>query len=407
MSRPRSSLLTGRVVLPDAVVGDGAVAVVGDAIAFAGPAAELPVEWWSAPTPDGWPEHPTLLPGLVDGHCHGGAGGEFGPDEASARRAAEHHHRHGTTSVVGSLVSAPGGTLVAGVGTSAGLVRSGLLAGVHVEGPFLSDERRGAQDPSALTDPDLGLVERLGAAAEEAGAADALVHMTYAPERPGADRLPVALAEVGAVAALGHTDCDAATAWGALAVAGDLAPRGGRPLVTHLFNGMPPLHHRSPGPVAACLAAAARGEAYVELVGDGVHLDPLTVRMVFDLVGPEAVCLVTDAMAASGMAPGRYTLGRLEVEVKGGTARLVDGGAIAGGVATLLDIVRTTVTESDVSLADAVRAASATPTEALGLPGVGALESGNRADVLVVDDDLALVRVLRAGEWLDAAPSKP
>ncbi len=392
-------LLPGRLVAPDRVLADGCVVVEGDRIAFAGSLDELPVQWWGLAPPAGWEAERTLLPGLVDVHCHGGAGGEFGPGHDAARTAAEHHHRRGSTSVVASLVSADPDRLLAGTRTCAGLVAEGVLAGIHLEGPFLSHERRGAQDPDALRDVDPALVEALAATA--AAVADgALVHMTYAPERPGADALPALLAEAGAVPAIGHTSCDAAAAWEALAAGLEHAPRGGRPLVTHLFNGMPPLHHRLPGPVAACLAQAARGEAVVELIADGVHLDPLTVRMVFDLVGPEAVCLVSDAMAASGMPAGRYTLGGREVEVEDRTVRLVDGGSIAGGVATVLELVRVCVEAAEVPLVDAVRAASATPAEALALDGVGALETGGRADVLVVDDRLDLLGVMRSGQWL-------
>ena len=141
--------------------------------------------------------------------------------------------------------------------------------------------------------------------------------MTYAPERPGGDALPALLAGHGILPALGHTDADADTAWASLRSALGSAPRGGRPLVTHVFNGMPPMHHRAPGPVAACLAQAARGEAVLEVIGDGVHLDAGTVRMLFDVVGPDGLCLITDAMAASGMPEGTYTLGGRDVVVAG------------------------------------------------------------------------------------------
>ena len=163
---------------------------------------------------------------------------------------------------------------------------------------------------------------------------------------------------------------------------------------------MPPLHHRAPGPVAACLAQAARGEAVLEVVGDGVHLDAGTVRMLFDVVGADGICLITDAMAASGMPEGTYALGGRDVVVAGRTARLADGGSIAGGVATLLEVVRWCVQDAGVPLQDAVRAASQTPARTLALADVGALEAGRRADVLVVDDDLRLRSVLRAGQWL-------
>ena len=191
-------------------------------------------------------------------------------------------------------------------------------------------ERRGAQNPAVLCDVDPGLLEALAEAASTAGAPGALAQMTFAPERPGAAGLPTLLGSHGVLAAVGHTDADAETAWAALRAGLDAAPRGGRPLVTHVFNGMPPLHHRAPGPVSACLAAAGRGEAVLEVIADGVHLAPATVRMLFDLVGAQGICLITDAMAASGMPDGTYTLGGQDVIVSGRTARLVEGSSIAG-----------------------------------------------------------------------------
>jgi N-acetylglucosamine-6-phosphate deacetylase len=204
----------------------------------------------------------------------------------------------------------------------------------------------------------------------------------------------------GVLAAVGHTDCDAESAWAALRAALDAAPRGGRPLVTHVFNGMAPLHHRAPGPVSAALAAGARGEAILEVIGDGVHLAPATVRMLFDVVGAQGIALVTDSMAASGMPEGTYTLGGQDVIVSGRTARLAEGDSIAGGVATLLDVVRWCVQSASIPLLDAVTAASVTPSQGLALPGVGALQAGYGADVVVVDDELSLRAVLRRGQWL-------
>jgi N-acetylglucosamine-6-phosphate deacetylase len=275
-------------------------------------------------------------------------------------------------------------------------VASGLLAGIHLEGPFLSDARRGAQNPAALVDVDLTLLERLASVAGPGS----LAQMTWAPERPGGEALPDALAGLGALGALGHTDTDFAGATAALAAARSRAVRGGQPLVTHLFNGMPALKSRAPGPVGAALAAAGRGEAVVELIADGVHLDGGTVRMVFDTVGPEQIALVSDAMAASGLPEGRYTLGGLGVEVSGRSARLSKGGSLAGGVSVLLDQVRWLVQDVGIALQDAVRAASTTPARALALGQVGALEDGRRADVAVVGDDLVLQGVMRGGDWL-------
>ena len=208
------------------------------------------------------------------------------------------------------------------------------------------------------------------------------------------------LAAAGVVPAVGHTDADAVTARAALDRVLQLGPRGGRPLVTHVFNGMPPLHHRSPGPVAAALGSAGRGEAVLEVVGDGVHLAAETVRMLFETVGPGSLALITDAMAASGMPEGRYTLGGRDVVVDGRTARLADGGSIAGGVATLLEVVRWCVTEVGIPLTDAVTAATATPASVMGWSDIGSLTAGRRADIVVVDSDVDLVCVLRGGHWV-------
>ena len=389
-------LLTGAVVLPDRVVADGAVAITDTRITYAGERSSLPQDWVGVAAPEGWRAGLTLIPGLVDIHCHGGNGGEFGPDVDSGRRAAAHHHGQGSTSVIGSLVSAPAQTLLDGARALGELVRGGELAGIHLEGPFLSTARCGAQNPAALVDADLALV----AALAEAGGEGTFAHMTWAPERPGGSTVPAALAAVGAVGSLGHTDAsydDAARALESVAVQG---ARGGLPLTTHLFNGMPPLLSRAPGPVGAAIAAAARGEAVVELIADAVHLDGGTVRMVYDAVGADHVALVSDAMAASGLPDGPSSLGGLDVTVRDRAARLTDSGSLAGGVSTLVDQVRWLVDDLGIPLADAVKAASTTPARALALSDVGSLSAGLRADVVVLDDQLSVQRVLRRGSWL-------
>lgn len=389
-------LLTGTVVLPDRVVADGAVAVTDTVVTYAGERSSLPPDWVGVASPQGWRPGLTLLPGLVDIHCHGGNGGEFGPDVESGRRAATHHHDHGSTTVIGSLVSAPARTLLDGAHALGELVRGGELAGIHLEGPFLSTVRCGAHNPAALIDADVALVEDLA----EAGGEGSFAHMTWAPERDGGDAVPTALARVGALGSLGHTDADYSLASRALESVAAQGARGGLPLVTHLFNGMPPLLSRAPGPVAASIAAAARGEAVLELIADGVHLDGGTVRMVFDAVGADHIALVSDAMAASGLPDGAYSLGGLDVTVRDRAARLTDSGSLAGGVSTLVDQVRWLVDGLGIPLADAVKAASATPARALALPGVGSLSAGSAADLVVVDEDLSVQRVLRRGTWL-------
>ena len=384
-------VLRGVVVHAGARLEDGVVAVAGDRISWVGPASA-----WPDTLP---PATPTryLLPGLVDVHCHGGAGHGFNEADVDGLLATiGHHHRHGTTTLLGSLVSAAPDVLARRVRVLASLVASGELAGIHLEGPFLSVPQCGAQDPSAIIPGDPALLDRLVDAAQ-----GQVSSMTLAPETPRYRELLRVMARHGVLPSLGHTDATAAVAG-----AGIHAVGGGRLSATHLFNAMPALRHRAPGPVAACLSAAARGEMVLELVADGVHLADETVGMVFDLVGPDQIALITDAMAAAGMPDGRYPLGPLRVEVVRGVARLAeqrDGmpGAIAGGTARLIDVVRRVVRHAGVPLTAAVTAASTTPARLLGIDReVGDLAVGLRADVVLTDAELTPLDVMRGGRWL-------
>ena len=159
------TVLTGRLVTGSGVVPDGALVVDGPDIVYAGPRASLPAGYADAAPPEPWPSSAVLLPGLVDIHCHGGGGGEFGPDPAGARTAIAHHRAHGTTTLIGSTVSAPPPVLRQSVSTLATLAADDELAGIHLEGPFLSAARCGAQDPSALRDLDERLLDGWVAAA--------------------------------------------------------------------------------------------------------------------------------------------------------------------------------------------------------------------------------------------------
>jgi N-acetylglucosamine-6-phosphate deacetylase len=399
-------LITGTLVSGGSITGDGVLATEDDRIVYAGPAAEFTTTdlaaGFAAVEPEDLPEGCLILPGLIDLHNHGGNGGDFpSGDEAAARSAIDFLHRSGTTTLLASMVTASPDDLLKGIGVYLGLTHEGLLAGIHLEGPFLSHARCGAQNPEWLRDPDPELLSQL----IDAGQGQ-IVSMTYAPELPGASALVDLMTFHGITPSLGHTDCDAETAAASLAQAKEgLASAGfdgnsGRPTVTHLFNGMPPLHHRSPGPVAACLRAAKEGQAAVELVADNTHLDPQTVLTVFTLVGAANILLVTDSMAAAGLRDGRYMLGPSPVTVSGGKATLDASGSIAGGTGTLLDVVRRTV-DAGVPLQDAVLSATAVPADILGLDDeVGCLGRGLRADAVVVNKDLELAAVLRHGEWL-------
>lgn len=402
---PAAYLLSGTVISDGHAQADAVVALTEGRIAYAGPRSGFRAADFPYAEEISLPAGASILPGLVDLHCHGAAGGDFPTGDGQAcRTAVDFLHRSGTTTLLASLVTASSEDLLNSLGTLKPLADERLIAGIHSEGPFLSHARCGAQNPDWLRDPDPELLRELLRAA-----GGTLKTMTYAPELPGASEIVTILAEHGAVPSLGHTDAGAPlTAASLTEAAGLLAANragqgfgpGARPTVTHLFNGMPPLHHRSPGPVAACLRLAGAGTVAVELIGDGVHLDPGTVRMVFDLVGADNVVLVTDSMAATGLPDGDYDLGPSAVVVREGVATLRSNGALAGGTATLLEVVRKTI-EAGVGPADAVKAATAVPAQLLGLAAeIGSLRVGMRADVVAVDRDFGLVTVLRGGRML-------
>ena len=395
--------LTGRLVSPGEDIARGIIAVEGNRIAFAGEEHEFAFfdesETYELRES---PEGTIIIPGLIDLHCHGAAGGDFpsGDPEAIAT-AIGHLHRSGTTTFLASLVTAPRADMLSAAAVLSEFAQRGDIAGIHAEGPFLSESRCGAQDPAFITDPDPDFVDELIEAS-----AGQLRTMTYAPERPGSDALLEQLVSQGVVPSLGHTDADAATAAASLAIAREELASAGvdgfteRPTVTHLFNGMPPMHHRAPGAVAACLELAAKGKIIVELVADGVHLDPAMVRTMFNLVGADSIALVTDSMSATGLADGSYKLGPSEVTVTNGEAHLGTSGVLAGGTASMLQVLRAAVA-SGVELGDAVISATGVPASVLGLiDEAGRLHQGFVADLLVLDADLGLRQVVRNGRNL-------
>lgn len=371
--------------IPTAGLADGVVTVTDDVITS--------VEAAAAVHSPGAPGGDVILPGLIDIHCHGGGGHTFTTtDPAEAMAAAAHHAARGTTGIIASIVTAAPGDMVAQVRALAPLVASGDLLGIHLEGPFLSPSRCGAQAPEHIRDPDPALAADL---LEAAGGSDGAIKVvTLAPERPGALEVAAIFRAAGVVVALGHTDSSYSAMASGLAFIGESA------LVTHLANGMPPLHHRSAGPVAAALVAASQDAASVELVADGVHVDAGFTRLVFAAAAPGRVVLITDAMTAAGMPDGSYDLGPQRVRVSGGVARLEsDGGALAGGTSSLVQVVAT-AHAAGIPLADAARAASSAPARALGFDSLGALAAGSRADLVITDDRLRVRRVLRAGRWI-------
>jgi N-acetylglucosamine-6-phosphate deacetylase len=345
----------------------------------------------------------TLVPGFVDIHVHGGGGGSFtAGDPAAALRAVEAHRRHGTTTTMASLVTASPGDLLASVSMLADLCRDGVVAGIHLEGPWISPHRCGAHDPGELRDPDAAEIDRLLAAAD-----GAIAMVTIAPELPGGPSAIRRLTDAGVIAAVGHTDCS-------VSVAQEAIDAGAR-VATHLFNAMRPIHHRDPGPIIALLGDP---RVTVELIADGIHLDPALHRYVARTVGPDRVALVTDAMAAAGLGDGAYRLGPMAVEVAGGVARIAGSSTIAGSTTTMDELFRRAVQASapegpavlppsDEALVQAARQTSVNPARVLGRTDIGGLEPGRRADAVVLDADLRVADVIVGGTQCISTWSAP
>ncbi|MEV3997329.1 N-acetylglucosamine-6-phosphate deacetylase [Streptomyces halstedii] len=375
--RADSTVLAGaRVVLPTGTVENGRVIVEGTRIAGSTPdgarTVDLPGHW--------------VVPGFVDMHNHGGGGASFATGTAKDVLTGVRTHRaHGSTTVVASTVTGDLDFLARQAGMLSELVEQGELAGIHFEGPFISPCRKGAHSEALLRDPDPAEVRKLVDAAR--GTAKMV---TLATELPGGIESVRLLAEHGVIAAVGHTDATYEQTVAAI--------EAGATVATHLFNAMPALGHRAPGPIAALLEDE---RVTVELINDGTHLHPAALELAYHHAGAGRVALITDAMDAAGSADGDYLLGPLGVVVKDGVARLVDGGSIAGSTLTLDTAFRRAVTVDKIPVEDVVRSISANPARLLGLDDrVGSLEPGKDADLVVLDEDFTLKGVMRRGAWI-------
>ncbi|MER6239771.1 MULTISPECIES: N-acetylglucosamine-6-phosphate deacetylase [Streptomyces] len=379
--RADSTVLAGaRVVLPTGTVENGRVIVEGTRIAGSTPEGARTVDLSGH-----W-----VVPGFVDMHNHGGGGASFATGTAEdVLTGARVHREHGTTTVVASTVTGDMDFLARQAGMLSELVEQGEIAGVHFEGPFIAPCRKGAHSEGLLRHPDPAEVRKLLDAAR--GTAKMV---TLATELPGGIESVRLLAEHGVIAAIGHTDATYEQTVEAIGA--------GATVATHLFNAMPPLGHRAPGPIAALLEDE---RITVELINDGTHLHPAALQMAYHHAGAGRVALITDAMDAAGVGDGRYQLGPLAVEVKEGVARLVEGGSIAGSTLTLDTAFRRAVAVDRIPVDDVVRSISANPARLLGLyDRVGSLDPGKDADLVVLDADFAVRGVMRRGEWIVEPP---
>jgi N-acetylglucosamine-6-phosphate deacetylase len=339
-----------------------------------------------------------LAPGFVDVHVHGGAGGDAIAADRDARLAVRRlHARHGTTAMLASTVSRPAAELRDAVARLADDVEAvsaepiARLVGIHLEGPFLSRVRRGAHQETALRPPDPAETDALLAAGR-----GHVRTVTIAPEMPGALDLVARLVTDGVTVAVGHTDADAATVRAAV--------EAGARAVTHTFNGMQPLHHRRPGPVGMAMDLP---QLTCELILDLVHVHPVAARALVHAAGADRICLITDAMAATGMSDGSYELGGQTVEVVDGQVRVRGTTTLAGSTLTMATAVENAVAHLGIDVPTAV--AMATTIPAALLPGVdaGRLRADGPADMVRLDDVAHLRGVWISGHPVDTVDPSP
>ena len=361
-------VVTGRIEIEDGLI----VGVVPD------PPAGGPV------AADG----PLIAPGFVDVHVHGGGGHDAMGDVAALDGMSRHLLRHGVTSFLPTAVSAPIDDLVA----FAERVRTWLPRpprdgadplGFNLEGPFLAQPRRGAHDPAHLRIPaDIprAVLEPL---------VQGLRLITVAPELPGALELIAWLRERGVATSIGHSAATVVEAANGF--------RAGGTSTTHLFNAMTGVDHRAPG---VAVAALLDDSAYVELIADGIHVDRALWPLVARLKPADRMLLVSDAIALAGMGDGRGQVGGLSIEVQDGRVTLAGTSTLAGSVLTL-DVAVRNLVASGTTVPYAVAAASRNPLAMLGIEDRGRIAAGQRADLVELDGELRVRRVMLAGRWID------
>lgn len=328
------------------------------------------------------------IPGLTDIHFHGCMGFDFcdGTREAIDEMAA-YELSVGVTNIVPATMTLSEEMLLTICRTANAYAEEGFhegrarFQGINMEGPFLSMEKKGAQNGAYIHKPDVDMFERLN---EASGHRVRLLDV--APETEGAMEMIEKCHDHVAVS-LAHTCADYDTAMEAFGA--------GASHMTHLYNAMPPYTHRAPGPIGA---AVDREKVEVELITDGVHIHPASVRTTFKMFGDDRIILISDSMRATGLEDGNYTLGGQDVKVTGNRAVLADG-TIAGSATNLLDCMRTAVLHMGIPLESAVKCATVNPARSVGIyDEYGSISPGKKADVVLLrKEDLTIKHVILEG----------
>lgn len=327
-----------------------------------------------------------ILPGFVDTHVHGGGGGDTMDGAQGLRQMAQLHAQHGTTTLLATTITNPWDKVLAALHAVKEAMQNPIsggadIAGAHLEGPFISPQRLGAQPPNTL--------EPTAALLQEVLALGVVKAVTLAPEIAGATEAALAFARAGVRVGVGHTRADGETV---AALLDAVHAAGGQSCATHLFNAMGGIEGRTPGPAAALLADP---HAWIEVIYDTVHVHPISFRLAC-AAAAHRVVLITDAMRAAGLADGESELGGQKVWVKAGKATLPDG-TLAGSVLTMDSALRNAL-HSGLDLATVSRMLSLYPAQSVGLHDRGELRTGLRADMVILDQHYRVQEVYVAGQ---------
>lgn len=387
----RTTLINGRLLLPDEIWEHGYVVIEDGKIAALGKGD--PEEPLSGEVIDARSYY--VSPGFIDLHTHGAGGADFMDATVDAYLTiAETHARYGTTALLPTTLTCPDEELFHMFDiyreAKARNTKGAQFLGIHLEGPYFAYSQRGAQDPANLKQP---VPEHYGKILE---ASDDIVRWSIAPELPGALELGRLLSSRKILPSVGHTDAVCEEVMEAF--------EAGYSLMTHLYSGMQGVTRRNAYRYAGAVEAAFLLDGMdVEIIADGVHLPKSLLQLIYKFKGADRIALITDSMRAAGMPEGAYKLGSLKegqtVVVEDGVAKLPDRSAFAGSVATADRLVRTMVETAAVPLTDAVKMMTATPARILGVSDrKGRLEAGKDADIILFDDHIRVARTLIHGK---------
>jgi N-acetylglucosamine-6-phosphate deacetylase len=378
--------LNARIVLESSIIDRGYIQVVNGVIARVGQGQ-----------PSGISEGDEIIdvnrnwvvPGFIDVHVHGADGCNFMTGKVEQiERITRFHAKHGTTCLLATTTTSQTERLTLAIERLADYVHSGKLAGsrvagLHVEGPFISQKRRGAQDSKYILDPDFELMEKWLSLAK-----GTIRLMTIAPERPGALQMIRNLVNKGITVGAGHTDATYAEAIEGI--------RHGITHSIHTFNGMRPLHHRDPGVLGAVMED---NRVRCEIICDGHHVHPRAIRLLYQVKGPHGIILITDAIDATGLPDGEYRLDTQPVILKDGKVELADGSSLAGSVLTMSQAYRNALCYLPITMVEASLMASTNPAESVGLGHrKGRIREGMDADLVVLDQNLEVILTVVEGQ---------